>query len=129
MTPIRLYNPKLIIHQDYDDLVGSVQDLVAQLMKPWLDDQEIGVRKILKMAERRPGDVKSFQAAIGKQTDLVNASGYVETDEDILVALILRHLWDNVIESNLYGCILNYTKTIRLIEDSLTTAVEPNRGE
>ena len=129
IMPIKCHIKKLTFHQDYDDLVGSVQDFVAKLMKPWLEDQDNGTKKPPKRFSQRPEVLKRFQAAFRHQLDLVNASYYPETDEDILSALILRYLWDNVIETNLYGCIPNYINHLEVIESSLMTTVEPKRGE
>lgn len=80
------------------------------------------------MANDQPTEVAALHDALKQHHDLINASYYPETDEDIIIALVLRYLWQNVIQSDLYGCLPDYGLAIGSLEDSLQNHVIPKRG-
>lgn len=115
--------------QEYDDLVEGVQDWVQKLMDPVLDDVAIGTEEVLSHARHRPSDAMRFKKTLRQYPDLVHASMLPETDEDILVGVILRYLHDNIFQRILYGSIQHYTEIISFVENLLQTTVEPKRGK
>ncbi|KND94052.1 hypothetical protein TOPH_01194 [Tolypocladium ophioglossoides CBS 100239] len=115
------------VRREYDDLVESVQDWVQKLMGPVLDDVAVGAEEIMSHARHRPSDATRFKKTIRQYPDLVHASMLPETDEDIIVGVILRYLHDNIFQKILYGSIQHYTEIISFVENLLQTAVEPKR--
>lgn len=73
-------------------------------------------------------DSMLFKKAIKKNPDLIHATTFPETDEDVVVGIILRFLHDNIFQKIMYGSIQNYTEVISFIENFMQTAVEPKRG-
>lgn len=114
--------------QEYDDLVEKVQDWVQKIMEPFLENPESGVDEIISAARKRQMDAMLFKKTIRKYPDLINATTVPETDEDVIVGIIMRFLHDNIFQKIMYGSIHNYTEIISNIENFMQTAVEPKRG-
>lgn len=98
-------------------------------MEPFVDDYEVGVTEIMTMARKRPIEAARFKKTLKQYPDLVNGSGYPETDEDIVVAVIMRYLHDHIFQKILYGEVQNYTQMISFLENNMQSVVEPKRGK
>lgn len=97
-------------------------------MAPFLNDHEEGVDDMLTSARKRPTEATKFKKAMSQCPDLVHGSMFPETDEDIIAAIIMRFLHDNIFQAILYGSIHNYVEVISFVENSLQMSVEPKRG-
>ncbi|KAL7927806.1 hypothetical protein ACQKWADRAFT_13779 [Trichoderma austrokoningii] len=115
------------VGRQYDDLVESVQDWAQKFMGFWLDDCEAGVEVLATQARKNPGEATKFKKVVHKYPDLIHGSMFPETDEDIIVAVIMRYLNDHIFQKVLYGSISNYTDMVSFIETQMQSAVEPKR--
>ncbi|GFP52623.1 hypothetical protein TASIC1_0001077500 [Trichoderma asperellum] len=115
------------VGRQYDDLVESVQDWVQKFMGFWLDDYEAGVEALATHARKNSGEVTKFKKVVHKYPDLIHGCMFPETDEDIIVAIIMRFLNDHIFQKVLYGSAATYTEMVSFIETQMQTAVEPKR--
>lgn len=115
------------IGREYDALVELVQDWVQKFMDPWLEDHAEGVDSVLTIARKRTADANKFKRTLHQYPDLVHASSFPETDEDIIASIILRYLHDNIFQAILYSDIPKYTEVVSFIENSMQMSVEPKR--
>lgn len=115
------------IGREFDEMIEQVRDWVEKVMAPYLDDHERGVHQILSSAKRQTAEAMSFKRSLQAHPDLVNACIIPETDEDIIVALILRYLHDNIFQKILYGALDHYTVVLSLVETHMQMSVEPRR--
>lgn len=106
----------------------KIQDWVQKIMDPFLEDPEAGLNEIVTAARKRQMDAMLFKKAIKNNPDLIHATTYPETDEDVVVGVILRFLHDNIFQKIMYGSIQKYTEVISFVENFMQTAVEPKRG-
>lgn len=97
-------------------------------MDPWLEDHAEGVEGVLTIARKRTADANKFKRTLHQYPDLVHASSFPETDEDIIASIILRYLHDNIFQAILYSDIPKYTEVVSFIENSMQMSVEPKRG-
>ncbi|KAH0490468.1 hypothetical protein TgHK011_001935 [Trichoderma gracile] len=115
------------VGRQYDDLVEQVQDWVQKFMDPWLDDYEAGIEALTTSARKQSGEAAKFRKTLQKYPDLVHGCMFPETDEDIIVAIIMRYLNDHIFQKVLYGSAQQYTEMVSFIETQMQTAVEPKR--
>ncbi|KAM0264685.1 hypothetical protein ACHAQJ_000510 [Trichoderma viride] len=115
------------VGRQYDDLVEQVQDWVQKFMACWLDDYEAGVEALANHARKNSGEAAKFKKVLHKYPDLVHGSMFPETDEDIIVAIIMRFLNDHIFQKVLYGSATEYTGMVSFIETQMQSAVEPKR--
>lgn len=115
------------VGRQFDDLVEQVQDWVQKFMDPWLDDYEAGVEALVTGARKQSGEAAKFRRTLQKYPDLVHGCMFPETDEDIIVAIIMRYLNDHIFQKVLYGSGQQYTEMVSFIETQMQTAVEPKR--
>ncbi|KAK1250514.1 hypothetical protein MKX08_010517 [Trichoderma sp. CBMAI-0020] len=115
------------VGRQYDDLVESVQDWVQKFMGFWLDDYEAGAEALASHARKNAQEVARLKKVVHKHPDLIHGCMFPETDEDIIVAVIMRFLNDHIFQKVLYGSASNYTDMVSFIETQMQTAVEPKR--
>ncbi|KAH7156956.1 hypothetical protein EDB81DRAFT_788456 [Dactylonectria macrodidyma] len=127
LQPYRKDQTSEEIGREYDTLVEQIQDWVQKFMDPWLEDHAEGVEGIMTIARKRTQDANKFKRALHQYPDLVHASSYPETDEDIIASIILRYLHDNIFQAILYSDIPKYTEVVSFIENSMQMSVEPKR--
>lgn len=94
----------------------------------WLDDYESGVEALATQVRKNTGEAAKFKKVVHKYPDLIHGCMFPETDEDIIVAIIMRYLNDHIFQKVLYGSAGNYTDMVSFIETQMQTAVEPKRG-
>lgn len=97
-------------------------------MDPWLEDHKEGVDALMSLSRKRTPEANKFKRVLHQYPDLVHASLFPETDEDILASIILRYLHDNIFQAVLYGSIHNYVEVVSFIENNMQVSVEPKRG-
>ncbi|KAM5351867.1 hypothetical protein ACJ41O_004590 [Fusarium nematophilum] len=115
------------VGQEYDALVEQIQDWVQKFMEPYLEDHTEGVDSIMAAARKRSTDASKFKRVLNLYPDLLHASSFPETDEDILTSLIMRFLHDNIFQTVLYGSIHHYVEVVSFIENHMQASVEPKR--
>ncbi|OHW89605.1 hypothetical protein CSPAE12_11829 [Colletotrichum incanum] len=115
------------VGREYDDLVEGITDWVSKFMDPILDDHDQGVEDVLINAHRKPTEALRLKRMIHMYPDLVKGSTFPETDEDVIVAIIMRFLNDNIFQKVLYGSIGNYVEVLSFVETALQNHVEPKR--
>ncbi|KDN66060.1 hypothetical protein CSUB01_07208 [Colletotrichum sublineola] len=115
------------VGREYDDLVEGITDWVSTFMDPILEDYEQGVEDILMNARRKPTEALRLKRTIHMYPDLVRGSTFPETDEDIVAAIIMRFLNDNIFQKVLYGSIADYVEVLSFVETALQNQVEPKR--
>ncbi|EGY16491.1 uncharacterized protein VDAG_07655 [Verticillium dahliae VdLs.17] len=114
------------VGRQYADLVNGISDWVAQFMSPWLDHHQESLEIILNGLRHRPGEAAMIKHALSKSADLVHATKYPDTDEDVVISLILRHLNDHIFQKTLYGIFPDQIRLLQAIERAMQ-ATEPKR--
>lgn len=97
-------------------------------MDSYLDDHEKGVEDLMTAARRRPSDALKLKQAIHQYPDLVHGAVFPETDEDIIIATIMRFINENIFQNIMYGSIANYVEVLSFVETALQNHVDPKRG-
>ncbi|KEY64489.1 hypothetical protein S7711_07237 [Stachybotrys chartarum IBT 7711] len=115
------------VGRDYDSLVEGIQDWTQKLMEPFLENPIKSAAEILTVARKRPNEAARFRKTLQQYPDLIQGSMYPETDEDIVAAVILRFVHDNIFQKILYGSVQDYTRCISDIEHQMQINVEPKR--
>ncbi|KAJ0148140.1 hypothetical protein CTA2_723 [Colletotrichum tanaceti] len=115
------------IGREYDDLIEGITDWVSRFMDPLLDDHDRGIEDVLTQARRKPSDALKLKRTVNIYPDLLTASTFPETDEDIVVAIIMRFLNENIFQTVLYGSLANCVEVISSVETLLQNHVEPKR--
>ncbi|GKT44673.1 uncharacterized protein ColSpa_04854 [Colletotrichum spaethianum] len=115
------------VGREYDDLVEGIADWVSKFMDPVLDDYDQGVEDVLMNARRKPTEALRLKRMIHMYPDLVKGSTFPETDEDVIVAIIMRFLNDNIFQKVLYDAIASCVEVLSFVETALQNHVEPKR--
>ncbi|KAF6833718.1 hypothetical protein CMUS01_06465 [Colletotrichum musicola] len=115
------------VGREYDDLVDGITDWVAKLMAPLLDDHGRGVDDLLMNARKRPTEAGRLKRMVRMHPDLCHGVDFPETDEDVIIAIIMRFLDENIFQKILYGALPTEVQTLTLIETSMQNHVEPKR--
>ncbi|KXH56693.1 hypothetical protein CSAL01_10934 [Colletotrichum salicis] len=115
------------VGREYDDLIEGISDWVSKFMDPYLDDHEKGVEDLIMTARRRPSDALKLKQVIHLYPDLVRGAVFPETDEDVVVAIIIRFINDNIFQKIMYGSIANYVEVLSFVETALQNHVDPKR--
>ncbi|KAK1723585.1 uncharacterized protein BDZ83DRAFT_720573 [Colletotrichum acutatum] len=115
------------VGREYDDLIEGISDWVSKFMDPYLDDHEKGVEDLMAAARRRPSDALKLKQVIHQYPDLVHGAVFPETDEDIVVATIMRFINENIFQKVMYGSIVNYVEVLSFVETALQNHVDPKR--
>ncbi|KAL2265815.1 hypothetical protein VTJ83DRAFT_6915 [Remersonia thermophila] len=116
------------VAQDFDDLVNAANDWVTAVMEPILDDED-RFEQVLARARRSSQDVQGLRRYLQAHPDLVYGCRYPETDIDVIIALVLRYLQDNVFQKPLYGAVPQLVSAISFLEASMQTNVQPKRDQ
>ncbi|KAM0330860.1 hypothetical protein ACHAQA_003815 [Verticillium albo-atrum] len=90
------------VGRQYTNLIESISDWVSKFMEPWLDNH---------------------------QESLEMLSTGLQSDEDVVVSLILRTLNDKIFQKTLYDAVSTVTDMLDGIEKSMREHVEPRRGQ
>nr|XP_036579957.1 uncharacterized protein CTRU02_10008 [Colletotrichum truncatum]KAF6787713.1 hypothetical protein CTRU02_10008 [Colletotrichum truncatum] len=115
------------IGSQYDDLIEGISDWVAKFMAPLLDNHTKAVEETIAVARKKPTDANKLKHMIHTFPDLVHGTMYPETDEDIIISIIMRFLYDNIFQKTLYGSIAHYVEVLSFVETSLQNHVDPKR--
>ncbi|EEY19610.1 conserved hypothetical protein [Verticillium alfalfae VaMs.102] len=114
------------VRRQYTNLVDGIGDWVAKFMFPWLDRHQESLEMISNGLRKRPGDAARIKRALSKNADLFHATKYPDTDEDVVISLILRHLNDHIFQKTLYNLIPDNISLLQAIERAMQSA-EPKR--
>ncbi|KAL2130857.1 hypothetical protein VTI74DRAFT_5847 [Chaetomium olivicolor] len=114
------------VGQDFDDLVNDITDWVTNFMDPILDDDD-RIDEILAATKKRPADLQRLRKYMHQQGDLVHGCMFPETDIDIMIALVMRFLQDNIFQKILFGALPDIIEVLSFVEASMQTNVEPRR--
>ncbi|KAK1772787.1 hypothetical protein QBC33DRAFT_608211 [Phialemonium atrogriseum] len=112
--------------RDYDIPVGSVSDWVQKHVAPVADDDD--KRKNFDgIARRKPSDISLLRGYLLRHGDLVHGIMFPDTDVDVVIAIVMRFLQDNIFER---GCINEPAgQVISAIEVAMQNCVEPKRDQ
>ncbi|KAK3315465.1 hypothetical protein B0H66DRAFT_583954 [Apodospora peruviana] len=114
------------VGRDFDDLVTGVADWVTKFAEPILDDPS-KLEEVLVMMKKKPADVQKLKKHLKSHPDIINGSLFPETDIDILIAIAMRFLHDNIFQKILYGAVPSPVEAVNFLEASMQTNVEPKR--
>jgi len=98
------------------------------LADPIIDD-EANLQHAIARAKKAPEDVAKLRTCIGNHPDLIHGCLYPETDVDIMISIVLRHLNDNIFQKGVPGNVRQLGEAVGQIEASMQSHVEPKRGE
>lgn len=98
-------------------------------MAPLLDNHAKGVDELLTNSRKRPTEAHKLKHAIQTHADLVHGTMFPETDEDVIISIIMRFLNDSIFQKILYGSCASFVESLSFIEMALQNTVEPKRGE
>lgn len=96
-------------------------------MDPILDD-ESKRGGIMEAAIKQPADIQKLARYLHSNADLVHGCMFPETDIDILTAVTMRWLQDQIFQRILFGVASEAVEIISFVEGSMQTNVEPKRG-
>lgn len=106
--------------------MGSVSDWVQKHVAPVADDDDKR-KKFDGIARRKPSVISLLRGYLLRHGDLVHGTMFPDTDVDVVIAIVMRFLQDNIFER---GCVNEPAgQVISAIEVALQNCVEPKRGE
>ncbi|KAL2255563.1 hypothetical protein VTK26DRAFT_3121 [Humicola hyalothermophila] len=114
------------VGQEYDHLVNGVTDWVTKLVEPVLDDEE-KLDEILTAAMNRSLEIQKLRKCLRRHGDLIHGSVFPDTDIDILIAIIMRFLLDDIFRQMLIGAVPHIVEVLSHVEASMQTNVAPKR--
>ncbi|TDZ27808.1 hypothetical protein C8035_v008680 [Colletotrichum spinosum] len=115
------------IGREYDDLLDGISDWATKLTEKLLQNHAKGVDDLLAGARKKPSEANKLKHVIQVYADLVHGTMYPETDEDIIISIIMRYLNDNIFQKILYGAIASYVEALSFVEGAMQNHVEPKR--
>jgi hypothetical protein len=92
-------------------------------------DSESTCEEILAAAKKRPADIFKIKKCMTSHPDLIHGCMYPETDVDLVIAIIMRFLHDNIFQKILFGIMPGVVEVLTFTEGSMQTNVQPKRGE
>lgn len=114
------------VGRDFDDLVNNITDWVSKFVDPILDDP-VKAEEVLANAKKRTADLRHLRTTMARHGDLVNACMFPDTDIDVIIAITMRFLQDNVFQKILFGTLPGVVEALTFVEGSMQTNVEPKR--
>ncbi|AEO62064.1 hypothetical protein MYCTH_2113928 [Thermothelomyces thermophilus ATCC 42464] len=114
------------VGQDFDDLVHGITDWISSFMDPILDDENKR-NGVVEAAKKRPADIQKLRMYLRSEADLAYGCMFPETDVDILIAVTMRWLQDQIFQRILFGLVPEAVEIISFVEGSMQTNVEPKR--
>ncbi|KAK3386618.1 hypothetical protein B0H63DRAFT_468101 [Podospora didyma] len=114
------------VGRDFDDLVNNITDWVTKFMEPILDDDS-KADEVLTHSRKRPAEAQRLRKCITLHGDLINGCQFPDTDIDLIVAIVMRFLLDNIFQKTLFGVMPQAVELINFIEASMRNNVEPKR--
>ncbi|KAK4238358.1 hypothetical protein C8A03DRAFT_15155 [Achaetomium macrosporum] len=114
------------VGQEFDDLVSGITDFVTKLIDPILDGDNT-IYYVVATAKKRHAGLLRLRGYMQRHGDLIHASMFPETDIDIMVAIILRFLQDNIFHKILFGAVSGTVEVLNSVAGSMQTNVEPRR--
>lgn len=114
--------------QDFDDLVNDISEWVEKFMIPITEDAS---RRdwVLTHTKKYPGDARDLKKFIHHYPDIEHGIGFPDTDIDVMIAVVMRFLHDNVFQKMLIGCVSEAISYLSFIESSMQNNVDPERGQ
>ncbi len=100
---------------------------MTKLVDPILDNDS-KLEEVLVLAKKKPEYTHRIRKMMHNHGDLVNGSMFPETDVDVLIAIVMRFIHENIFQKILYGAQSDIVALLTFIEGSMTTNVEPKRG-
>lgn len=105
-----------------------ISDWVLKFAEPIIDNPAM-CEKFVSAAKKHPNDISKLRKFILSHGDLVHGCFFPDTDIDILTAIVLRFVYDNIFQKVLFGELRNSGEVVTSIEAAMQTSVEPKRGE
>ncbi|KAI0125115.1 hypothetical protein BJ170DRAFT_488820 [Xylariales sp. AK1849] len=114
------------VARDFDDLHTSVCNWVEKWLTPVFDDDDCCSEVLVNIHKNilRSAGIRSM---MNSQPDLLRASHFPDTDQDVVVGMIMRFLHHEVFSKVLYDTCPNHIDILQQIEDSMRTNVQPRR--
>ncbi|KAM0807655.1 hypothetical protein AB5N19_07995 [Seiridium cardinale] len=116
------------IGRDFDDLYSAACDWVEKWLTPVFDDEDTS-DEILQKVRNNTLKAAGLRKMMKGQPDLIYATRFSDTDQDVIVGIIMRFLHHEVFSKVLYEAVEDIIKTIQTLEDSLRIHVQPQRGK
>lgn len=114
--------------QDFDELLQTISDWVLKFAEPIVDNPTLR-DSFVAAAKEQHRDILKLRRFILDRGDFVNGLLYPDTDIDILIAIVLRYIHENIFQKVLLGGMRDAGEIVTAIEGSMQTNVEPKRGE
>lgn len=105
-----------------------ISDWVLKFAEP-IVESPVMCEKFVSAAKKHPHDISRLRKFMLSHGDLVHGALYPDTDIDILTAIVLRYVHDNIFQKVLFRGLRNTGEVVTYIEASMQTNVEPKRGE
>lgn len=110
------------------DLVDGVNEWVVN----WTDriiDSDQYQRQSINNSRRDPAAAKQFLGWLRGWEDLRRLIQFPDMDQEVLVAFILRYLWQSIFLTILCDIAPDEVNTISLLEDSMENHTTPKPGK
>ncbi|KAK6066751.1 hypothetical protein SCUP234_11930 [Seiridium cupressi] len=114
------------IGRDFDDLYSAACDWVEKWLTPVFDDEDTS-DEILQKVRNNTLKAAGLRKMMKGQPDLIYATRFSDTDQDVIVGMMMRFLHHEVFSKVLYEAVGDIIKTIQTLEDSMRTHVQPQR--
>ncbi|KAK0634380.1 hypothetical protein B0T17DRAFT_482205 [Bombardia bombarda] len=111
---------------DFDDLVNGVTHWVSKFADPIIENPNKGDH-FASFAARRADPFDRLKSYITKDADILRGCLFLETDVDILIAVVMRFLNEQIFETVLFGAVSNTVAALNYVEMTMQTRVEPKR--
>lgn len=85
--------------------------------------------KLLAAAKSKPKDITQLQTYMRRHPDLDKARQFPGTDLDILTAVVVRMVYDEIFQKCLFGDMRRRAELITSIEASMRCDSMPKRGQ
>lgn len=105
-----------------------ISDWVLKIAEPVVDNPNRR-ESFISAAKKQPNDIAKLKKFMMNHGELVHGSLFPDTDIDVLTAIVLRFVHDNIFQKVLFGDLRNPGEVITSIEASMQTNVEPKRGK
>lgn len=95
---------------------------------PVLNDA-VAVDFISSMARKRAAEVGRLRKMLADHKDLAHGTMFPDTDLELVNAIIMRYLHDNIFQKTLYGAFSNCVEALNFVEQNMQNNVHPRRGK
>ena len=108
--------------------MGMIDDWVNNFCEPIIEDQA-KCEQLVAAAREHRDEFLLLEKYVASCPDLMRGSMYPDTDIDILTAVVMRYVYNNVFRHDVFGSSSELGKAVHFIATAMRDSAEPKRGE